>query len=56
MSLVAERRAAAPGLGWEALLARHPELCERTLLERYYAPGRLASPAARAGFVLDERS
>lgn len=55
MSIVAERRAAAPGLGWEALLERHPELCDRALLERYYAPQRLASAAARACFVLDER-
>ena len=55
MSVVAERRAAAPGLGWAALLERFPELCDRALLARYYAPGRLASAAARACFVLDER-
>ena len=55
MSVVAERLAAAPGLSWEALLARHPELCERGLLERYYEPGRLASEAARARLVLNER-
>jgi hypothetical protein len=55
MSIVAERRAAAPDLGWEALLERFPELCDRALLGRYYAPQRLASAAARACFVLDER-
>jgi len=55
MSLVAERRAAAPDLDWEALLARFPELCDRALLARYYAPGHLDSAAARACFVLDER-
>jgi len=55
MSVVAERRAAAPGLSWQALLERHPELCERGLLERYYEPARLASEAARARLVLNER-
>ena len=56
MSIVAERRALAPGLAWDALLERHPELCDRALLARYYAPQRLASAAARACFVLDERA
>jgi len=55
MSVVGERLAAAPGLSWQALLERHPELCERDLLERYYDPARLASAAARARFVLNER-
>jgi hypothetical protein len=55
MSIVAERLSAAPGLSWQALLERHPELCERGLLERYYEPGHLASEAARARLVLDER-
>jgi hypothetical protein len=55
MSVVAERLAAEPGLSWQALLDRHPELCDRGLLERYYEPGRLASEAARARLVLNER-
>lgn len=55
MSVVAERLAAQPGLRWEALLERHPELCDRGLLERYYDPARLGSEAARARFVLNER-
>jgi hypothetical protein len=55
MSVVAECLAAEPGLTWQGLLERHPELCERGLLERYYEPGRLASDAARARFVLNER-
>jgi hypothetical protein len=56
MSALAERMAAAPGLRWEALLERHPELCERAFLERYYEPARLASDAARARLVLSERA
>ena len=55
MSVVAERLAAEPGLSWQGLLERHPELCERGLLDRYYDPARLASEAARARFVLGER-
>ena len=55
MSVLAEHMAAAPGLSWQALLERHPELCDRGLLARYYEPGRLASAAARARFVLNER-
>ena len=55
MSVVAERMAADPGLPWDALLARHPDLCERGLLARYYEPERLASGAARARLVLNER-
>jgi hypothetical protein len=55
MSVIAEHMAAAPGQSWQVLLERHPELCDRRLLERYYAPERLASAAARARFVLNER-
>jgi hypothetical protein len=55
MSIVAERMAADPGAGWEALLGRHPELCDRGLLARYIEPGVLASEGARARLVLGER-
>jgi hypothetical protein len=52
MSLVDERRRAHGGTGWETLVARCPELLDRRLLSRYYREDVLASPAARAGFML----
>jgi hypothetical protein len=53
LALVAERRAAeSASIGFEEFVGRYPELLERAYLERYYPPGDLDSPAARATFVL----
>jgi hypothetical protein len=52
MSIVLERMGRSPELGWDALLAANPDLCERGLLTRYYRPETLASPVARQRFVL----
>jgi hypothetical protein len=54
MSIVSGRMERSPEFGWEALLAAHPELCDRGLLSRYYRPETLASPVARQRFVLSE--
>jgi hypothetical protein len=54
VSIVSERMERSPELGWEALLATHPELCDRGLLNRYYRPEILASAVARQRFVLSE--
>jgi hypothetical protein len=37
------------------LLARHPELLRRDLLDDYYGPGMLASNAARTAFIAPDR-
>jgi N-formylglutamate deformylase len=55
MSIVADRMAAEPGVPWEELLRRHPDLCDRGLLARYVEPGVLASEGARARLVLGAR-
>jgi hypothetical protein len=54
MALVAER---APGAAadWDAFIARHPELCGRGLLDRYYSEALLGSGAARTTFALPDR-
>jgi hypothetical protein len=54
MSLLAERMRGRPDAGWEALIAEHPELLDRHLLARHYRPGTLASPAAKACFMLGD--
>jgi len=56
LALINERLAASGDAGsFEAFLARHPEITERTLLERYYRPETLASERARRAFVLEPR-
>jgi hypothetical protein len=40
---------------WGAFIARHPDLLDRRLLERYYHGATLASPLARRRFVLPDR-
>ncbi len=39
---------------FEAWLAKHPELLDRSLLQRWYRPERLNSPAARRSFLLPD--
>jgi len=56
--LIAERRADAPaGETYAEFAARNPELFvwRPSLLERYYRAETLASPRARAAFVLPDR-
>ena len=43
------------GEGWPEFAARNPDLFARDFLERYYRRETLASPLARAIFVLEER-
>lgn len=53
LALIAERLAEEPAdLGFDAFLARYPELTERAYFERYYPRGSLDAPEARATFVL----
>ena len=40
---------------FDAMLAGHPELLNKNLLERYYSPAVLASPEARAAWVEPDR-
>jgi hypothetical protein len=54
MALVAQRASSAAG-DWESFIARHPELCERGLLQAYYSTALLASGAARTSFLLPDR-
>lgn len=49
--LVLERLNVERGGDWEAFMARHPELLDVRLPERFYAPGVLSSPEARESFV-----
>lgn len=43
------------GEGWPEFAARNPDLFARDFLERYYRRETLASPRARAVFLLEER-
>lgn len=43
------------GEGWPEFAARNPDLFARDFLQRYYRRETLASPLARAIFVLEER-
>jgi hypothetical protein len=52
--LLIGERLGSPDEGFEALVARHPELLDRRLLERHYRPETLASPRARRRFVLPD--
>jgi hypothetical protein len=54
MALVAERSTSMDG-DWDAFIARHPELCGRGLLDRYYSAALLGSGAARTTFALPDR-
>lgn len=41
-------------LDWPSFLRRHPELLEKSLLERYYRAERLTSDFARTVFILPD--
>jgi hypothetical protein len=48
--------ASAGTTDFDAMLAAHPELLEKSLLERYYSSAVLASPEARAAWVEPDRA
>lgn len=52
LSLIAEAMAPDAHASFPDWLRAHPELLDRSVLTRWYRPGRLASPLARATFVL----
>lgn len=52
LALIAERMASAEASSFAEFEAAHPELFDKTLLSRWYAPEILSSAAARATFVL----
>jgi hypothetical protein len=54
--LVNERLQAEDPGSFESFLARHPEIAERDLLQRYYRPETLSSERARSTFVLEPRA
>jgi len=54
LAVIAERLAADRACDFGQFTQAHPELFDRRLLERWYRPERLASPLARAAFVLPE--
>ena len=51
MALVAER---GPEGDWSGFIARHPELCQRGLLDGWYSKALLASSAARKTFAMPD--
>ena len=54
LALMSERIAQAPGLSFDALLERYPELLNAGLVRQHYGAGELDSERARAVFVLSE--
>jgi hypothetical protein len=54
MSIVAQRVAGQPVLGWDGFLAAHPDLADRALLGRWYRRETLESAQARARFVMPD--
>lgn len=56
LALIAERRAAAPGDHFERFAAGNPDLFDKAVLARWYAPSRLGSDLARRTFVLPDPS
>jgi hypothetical protein len=54
LALVAERMACGQTQDFAAFLEANPQLLEKSVLSRWYAPERLASAAARRTFLLPE--
>ena len=54
LSLIAEHRAAGQYADFEAFVRDNPELMNKSILERWYAPQRLLSDIARHTFVMPE--
>lgn len=55
MTIVADRIEATGAADAAAVIAASPELFDRSLIDRYYGPATLASPAARRRLVLEMR-
>lgn len=57
LSLLAERVATTPIAEWEAFAAAHPDLLQWKpgVLDGFYSPERLWSPAARTQFLMPDR-
>lgn len=56
LTIVRAARAAGPAApGFAQLLAAHPELLDRRLLDAYYEPATLADPRAGLTFVAPDR-
>jgi len=56
MSLIAERMRTTEHYSAADFIARNPDLSDRTVLERWYSPGRLNSPLAREVALLPDLS
>ena len=54
LSLIAERMEAGGAADFAAFAQANPDLLEKTVLERWYRPERLASAAARRTFLLPD--
>jgi hypothetical protein len=54
LALIAERSAIGEFAGVEDFLQRNPDLLDKSVLERWYAPERLRSAVARRVFILPE--
>jgi hypothetical protein len=55
LALIARRVAEQPARDWSEFAAANPELFDRDCLRRWYDPSELATPLARATFLLPER-
>jgi hypothetical protein len=56
LALIAERLQAGSYSDFAEFAAANPDLMAKSVLARWYSPERLASEAARATFVLPDRS
>ncbi|HEV2285310.1 MAG TPA: hypothetical protein VGR80_04640, partial [Steroidobacteraceae bacterium] len=54
LALIAERMAPAEPRDFAAFVRANPDLLEKSVLTRWYGPGRLASEAARRTFLLPD--
>jgi hypothetical protein len=54
LSLIAEHGAARRYADFDGFIQDHPELMDKSILERWYSPQRLLSDTARRTFVLPD--
>lgn len=54
LSLIAERNAAGQYADFEVFIGENPDLMDKGILERWYAPARLLSDIARKTFVMPD--
>jgi hypothetical protein len=55
LALIAERCATQDFANFEVFAAANPDLLDKAVLAKWYAPERLASAVARSTFILPER-